>query len=124
MTFVTYTMTLFQPDKLIAFPLFPFLKLPGDAFDLELLRSEIALGEEAAAYSVTDLIVAGEDVLEPLSEAATWTIHRPTIFVFLPERLDELENVRASYPAGLYYEHHRDREGFLFAVYEVQPDNE
>lgn len=65
--------------------------------------------------------VNAQDVHEPLSEPPNWSINEPVLFIFLPERLDELEYVRASYPAGAYREFHSDRGQFLFAIYKVDP---
>ena len=65
--------------------------------------------------------VAAEDVLEPLAAPPNWPANEPTLFIFLPERVGELEYVRASYPGGGYREFYSERGQFLFAVYEVEP---
>lgn len=62
----------------------------------------------------------GEDVVERLGAPPQWELNGPTLFLFLPERLDELEQVRAAYPSGAYREFHAEPELFLFAAYEVR----
>jgi hypothetical protein len=61
----------------------------------------------------------GEDVLEPLTAAPSWVLDSPSIFVFLPERLNELELVRAVHPTGNYREFLAPDGTLLFAAYEV-----
>jgi 4-amino-4-deoxy-L-arabinose transferase-like glycosyltransferase len=46
----------------------------------------------------------GHDVLEPLTAQPDWTISGPTIFVFLPERSDDLPLVQDRYPGGEVFE--------------------
>jgi len=65
--------------------------------------------------------VAAEDVVEPLAAPPNWPVNEPTLFIFLPERVDELEYVRAVYPGGGYREFYSERGQFLFAAYEVEP---
>ncbi len=64
----------------------------------------------------------GEDVIEPLAALPEWNLEGPTLFVFLPERLPELDWVRARYPNGRYREFFSDKGPMLFAAYEVVPD--
>ena len=62
----------------------------------------------------------GQDVIEPLQATPPWNLERPTLFVFLPERLNELDFVRAAYPDGNYVEFYEGTDLFLFAAYEVK----
>ena len=63
--------------------------------------------------------VEGHDVLEPLTgpPAFVETDRRP-VFLFLPERLKELEAVRLAYPAGQLREFRQPSGSLLFAAYE------
>jgi hypothetical protein len=46
----------------------------------------------------------------------------PTVFLVLPERLDELPDIKARHPYGQLFEFHSDANGrLLFVVYEVLP---
>ncbi|MDT8306503.1 MAG: glycosyltransferase family 39 protein, partial [Anaerolineae bacterium] len=66
----------------------------------------------------------GNDVAVPLDGPAPWVLDRPTLFVFLPERVSELEHVRAAYPGGRYEQVWRaggDGSQPLFSIYEVIP---
>lgn len=64
--------------------------------------------------------VAGADVPPEELYPEDWWIEGPTRFMFLPERLAELEAVREDYPGGSYREI-RDKDGrLLFAVYTFQ----
>jgi hypothetical protein len=60
----------------------------------------------------------GIDIIEPLTIPPDFLIDSPTLFIFLPERLNELELVRQRYPDGAYEEFFSDKGEFLFAVYE------
>jgi hypothetical protein len=61
----------------------------------------------------------GQDVAEPLTAPPEWALAGPTLFVFLPERLNELPLVEAAYPGG-DYEEVRSADGeLLFAVYRL-----
>ncbi|MCP5100174.1 MAG: hypothetical protein GY943_31865 [Chloroflexi bacterium] len=62
----------------------------------------------------------GQDVLQPLQAEPTWNLEGATLFVFLPERVNELEFVKAAYPDGTYREFHEGEALFLFASYEVK----
>ncbi|HCB48196.1 MAG TPA: hypothetical protein DEP47_01415 [Chloroflexi bacterium] len=68
-------------------------------------------------YLVPDL--EAEDVLEPLTSNPTWKLDRPTVFIFLPERANEMSYVRSTYPTGSYREVRNEDGGILFLVYEV-----
>ena len=65
--------------------------------------------------------VAAEEVNEPLSQPPNWPVYEPTLFIFLPERVGELEYVRTTYPDGTYREFYSASGQFLFAVYKVDP---
>ncbi len=66
--------------------------------------------------------VPGEDIIEPLSGPLPFveTDRRP-VFILLPERIDELEWVRALYPMGHLREFPRHSGGLLFIAYEPDP---
>lgn len=61
----------------------------------------------------------GHEVLDPVQEPPDWQLDGPTIFIFLPERISELEPVRQAYENGHYREFYSDDKLFLFAAYEV-----
>ncbi|GAB4155873.1 MAG: hypothetical protein Fur0021_23720 [Candidatus Promineifilaceae bacterium] len=65
----------------------------------------------------------GIDVPAPLQAAPDWILEGPAIFIFLPERIAELDFVRAAYPQGRYQVFYRYRSQLdpLFMAYEVQP---
>lgn len=60
----------------------------------------------------------GQDVVEPLTGPPDFGLGETAVFIFLPERLNELEFVRQSYPDGTYQEFYNDDGSLLFAVYE------
>lgn len=65
--------------------------------------------------------MSGRDIAEPLTRPPEWELMGPTLFIFLPERLNELELVQAAYPDGRFLTF-SDSEGvMLFASYEVRP---
>lgn len=60
----------------------------------------------------------GQDIIDPLTGPPDLSLSEPALFIFLPERLNELEHVRQSYPDGSFQEFF-DKDGkLLFAVYE------
>jgi len=61
----------------------------------------------------------GIDITEPLSVPPDFPLSGPTLFIFLPERINELNLVRARYPVGEYQEFYSDKGELLFAAYEV-----
>jgi len=61
----------------------------------------------------------GQDVIEPLQSPPEWELDRPAIFVFLPERKDELTLVRESYPGGEVIEQMSESDSLLFVAYLV-----
>jgi 4-amino-4-deoxy-L-arabinose transferase-like glycosyltransferase len=62
----------------------------------------------------------GEDIIDPLTAAPTWTVDGPSIFIFLPERLNELTWVRERYPDGQYQTFLAPNGSMAFAAYEVE----
>jgi hypothetical protein len=62
----------------------------------------------------------GQDVNDPLTGPPTWQLSGSTIFVFLPERQQELQFVEQSYPGGaLTVVNTRDGNP-LFVAYKVE----
>ena len=59
-----------------------------------------------------------QDVIEPLTGPAALPLRGPTLFIFLPERLHELEFVRQQAPDGTLQEFYNERGELLFVVYE------
>ena len=59
-----------------------------------------------------------QDVIEPLTGPAALPLRGPTLFIFLPERLHELEFVRQQVPDGALQEFYNERGELLFVVYE------
>ncbi len=59
-----------------------------------------------------------QDVIEPLTGPAALPLRGPTLFIFLPERLHELEFVRQQVPDGTLQEFYNERGELLFVVYE------
>lgn len=70
-------------------------------------------------YLVPDMFA--EDVLEPLTHPPTFQLSIPTLFIFLPERLNELAQVRVTFPDGTYREFWDHQHRHIFSVYEVVP---
>ncbi|MDX1665186.1 MAG: glycosyltransferase family 39 protein [Candidatus Promineifilaceae bacterium] len=65
----------------------------------------------------------GHDVTAPLTTPPAWELSDPTLFIFLPERLAELEQVRARYPHGQIVRRGdpRNPHETLFTAYQVAP---
>jgi hypothetical protein len=63
--------------------------------------------------------VPAEDVSQPLQAAPAWRLTSATVFLFLPEREDELSLVRAGYPGGAMRQVGDDAGQPLFLAYEV-----
>jgi len=59
-----------------------------------------------------------QDVIEPLTGPAALPLRGPTLFIFLPERLHELEFVRQQVPGGTLQEFRSQTGELLFVVYE------
>jgi 4-amino-4-deoxy-L-arabinose transferase-like glycosyltransferase len=62
-------------------------------------------------------LAVGHDVLEPITSPPDWTLSGPTAFVFLPERLNELDFVRQEYPGGHETEIRGKKDALLFTSY-------
>lgn len=60
----------------------------------------------------------GQDVIDPLTGPPDFDPGQPALFIFLPERLNDLTFVRQAYPGGSYQEFFADDGSLLFAVYE------
>jgi len=64
--------------------------------------------------------VKGTDVLEPITNSVTFVIpDRRAVFIFLPERLGELDVVRRFYPTGRLREFRNKNGQVLFVAYEA-----
>lgn len=61
----------------------------------------------------------GFDVREPLQEPAEFTLGNPTIFIFIPERSQELDFVRQVYPQGKIIEQYGRDDLLLYIAYQV-----
>ena len=59
------------------------------------------------------------DVLEPIIDWPEGELSRPTTFVFLPERENELAYVRDAYPQGTYRQIRNENGLLLFVAYDV-----
>ncbi len=59
-----------------------------------------------------------QDVIEPLTGPSALPLRGPTLFIFLPERLHELEFVRQQVPDGTLQEFRNENGELLFVVYE------
>lgn len=70
-------------------------------------------------YLVPEML--GEDVIDPLTAPPEWELSMPTIFIFLPERMNELEYVQQRYPSGDYEEFVDENGIHLFTAYAVRP---
>lgn len=68
----------------------------------------------------------GHDVARPLTAPPSWILDRPTLFVFLPERFEEMKYVEDAYPGGrpVAVTSPRSDDGDpLFYVYRVRPSS-
>lgn len=63
--------------------------------------------------------MTGHDVAEPITSPPDWGENSPIIFIFLPERLNELSYVTMRYPDGAYREFKQKDGSLLFAVYQI-----
>jgi 4-amino-4-deoxy-L-arabinose transferase-like glycosyltransferase len=70
-------------------------------------------------YLVPEIEVV--DLIEPLTAPPDWRIDQPTMIIFLPERLAELDFVEMSFGNGRYEEIRDARNDLLYAVYRVEP---
>jgi 4-amino-4-deoxy-L-arabinose transferase-like glycosyltransferase len=62
----------------------------------------------------------GYDVAEPLIEPPSEVLSEPTVYIFLPERLDELELVEQAYPGGKLVAKKGREQIQLFTAYQIQ----
>jgi hypothetical protein len=62
----------------------------------------------------------GNDVIEPLTAPADLPVTGPALFVFLPERLNELPFVEQRFPGGQYREVTGPDGALLYAVYALR----
>lgn len=61
------------------------------------------------------------DIAEPIREVPSWPIEGSTKFMFLPERLEELNLVREAYPNGRVVDlYDPDGDVLLLVIYEVE----
>lgn len=60
----------------------------------------------------------GHDVVEEIDAPPAWPLSGRTVFIFLPERVDELERVRAAY-SGQERVFRARHGGILFVAYEI-----
>jgi hypothetical protein len=63
--------------------------------------------------------VTGRDIDPPLTAPPQELLSGPNVFVFLPERIEELSFVIQAYPDGRYEELFDSRRNLLFGVYVV-----
>jgi len=65
----------------------------------------------------------GHDVEEPLTAPPAWRMEGPAIFIFLPERANEMVHVQAAFPGGIkqVVAAGAPRASPLFVAYEVPP---
>lgn len=61
--------------------------------------------------------IEGIDVDQPTGEPRTWETDGNTLFIFLPERIDELADVRSAHPDGAIDER-RWKDSALFTVFD------
>jgi hypothetical protein len=62
----------------------------------------------------------GYDVDNPLVEPPSETLTGPTVYIFLPERLDELGFVEQAYPGGKVVVKRGREQIHLFTAYQIQ----
>jgi hypothetical protein len=65
--------------------------------------------------------VEAQDVMTPLTAPPAWQLLQPTLFIFLPERLEERQFVEQQYPGGTYTEFRDEDDMLLYAIYTVTP---
>lgn len=61
----------------------------------------------------------GQEVIDPLAGPPDFALRGPTLFIFLPERLNELLLVQERFPGGVYQEFRSEAGELLFVVYEA-----
>lgn len=65
--------------------------------------------------------IDAKDIEQPLTSAPSWRLTKPTVFIFLPERLSELPYVITAYPGGKLREIRQEDGKPLFIAYEYVP---
>jgi 4-amino-4-deoxy-L-arabinose transferase-like glycosyltransferase len=65
-------------------------------------------------------LAVGHDVDQPIASLAYWTLSGPTAFIFLPERLGELDLVRQRYPGGKAVSVRGEKGVLLFTSYMLE----
>ena len=63
---------------------------------------------------------SGQDILDPLTEPPTAAIHDTVVYIFLPERLSELDFVRVAYPNGELNETYGRNDELLYTTYLIE----
>ncbi|MCP4416305.1 MAG: hypothetical protein GY805_06770 [Chloroflexi bacterium] len=56
------------------------------------------------------------DIIEPITALPEWAIERPSLFIFLPERLEEVDFVRDGYETAVYEEVRNADNQLLYAT--------
>jgi len=75
-------------------------------------------GFATISYLASDVV--GMDLIDPITEDVAFVNpDRDAVFIFLPERINEFEVVRRTYPVGLMREFKDKRGQMLFVSYEV-----
>jgi 4-amino-4-deoxy-L-arabinose transferase-like glycosyltransferase len=64
--------------------------------------------------------VKAVDVIEPLTAPPEWEIEKPTQFIFLPDRLDELDFVWEAYETAVYEEVRNEESQLLYATLSIE----
>jgi 4-amino-4-deoxy-L-arabinose transferase-like glycosyltransferase len=65
-------------------------------------------------------LAVGHDVLEPITSPPDWILSGQTAFIFLPERLNELDLVRQEYPDGNELSIRGKKDALLFTSYLIE----
>jgi hypothetical protein len=63
--------------------------------------------------------VQAQDIIDPLTAEPDWTFSGPVRFIFLPERLHEMQYIQTAFPGGEYQEFYNPDGTPLFMVYQV-----
>jgi hypothetical protein len=67
---------------------------------------------------------SGEDIVDPLQEPPSSLTNKNAVYIFLPERMDELAYVRAANPGGEEHQILGRNNEHLFSTYLVPPSSE
>jgi hypothetical protein len=65
-------------------------------------------------------LALGHDVIQPITSPPEVTVSGPTAFIFLPERVNELDFVRQEFPNGNEVSIHGKKDALLFTSYVVK----